>query len=337
MNANSYRRLGRSGAKIAPLALGTDNILNPTPRDEAIRMIHVALGSGINMIDTANSYQQGDSERVIGEALQSWGRREDAFIATKAHYPTGPGPNDRGNSRVHLIQACDDSLRRLNTDYIDLYQLHRPDFDVPMDETLGALADLVHQGKIRYIGSSTSPAWRVMEALMLADHKGLPRFVSEQPPYNLLDRRVENELVPMAIEHGVGLIPWSPLAMGILAGRYSDTIARPDDSRAAQRGGIYAQRVSANAVIAGNRFVHMARDAGHDAAQLAIAWLKDQPAVVAPIIGPKTVAQLEHLLPVVDMHLDAETNAACDQICPPGTAVADFHNSAPWMKMSLGS
>ena len=257
------------------------------------------------------------------------------MIATKVHYPTGLGPNDRGNSRRHIIQACDASLRRLDTDYIDLYQLHRPDFEVPIEETVSALDDLVRAGKVRYVGSSTAPAWKVLEAVMVADRLGRARFVSEQPPYNLLDRRVENDLVPMALDHGVGLLPWSPLAMGILAGRYANDNIRPDGSRAATRGGIYAERVSEAAVVAGNRFVKAALDAGHDPARLAITWLKDQPGVVAPIIGPKTVEQLEHLLPVAHLDLDTETAQLCDEICPPGSAIANFHNSAPWMKMRL--
>jgi 1-deoxyxylulose-5-phosphate synthase len=332
----TYRRLGATGALVAPLALGTDNILNPTPEDESSRMILRALDGGINLIDTSNSYGAGEAERVIGRVLAESGRRDEAIIATKVHYPTGPRPNDRGNSRVHIMRACEDSLRRLHTDHIDLYQLHRPDFDVPIEETLGALTDLVRQGKVRYIGSSTAPAWKVLEGVLVAELKGLASFVTEQPPYNLLDRRVENELVPMALIYGLGLLPWSPLAMGVLAGRYADDNLRPDGSRASLRGGIYADRVSQAAVEAGNRFVAVARAAGLNAAQLAIAWLKDQPAVTAPIIGPRTVEQLEHLLPVLEMSVPTEVLAACDEICPPGSAVANFHNSAPWMKMRIG-
>jgi aryl-alcohol dehydrogenase-like predicted oxidoreductase len=331
------RRLGRAGALVAPLALGTDNILNPTPEDESSRMIVRALDGGINLIDTSNSYQAGESERVIGRVLAESGRRDEAVIATKVHYPTGPGPNDRGNSRLHIMRACEQSLRRLQTDRIDLYQLHRPDFDVPIDETLGALTDLVRQGKVCYIGSSTAPAWKVLEGMLVAELKGLVSFVTEQPPYNLLDRRVENELVPMALKYGLGLLPWSPLAMGVLAGRYADDDIRPEGSRASLRGGIYAERVSQGAVQAGNRFVVLARDAGVDPARLAVAWLMHQPAVVAPLIGPRTVEQLEHLLPVLEMTITAEVSAACDSICPPGSAVANFHNSAPWMKMQIGS
>ena len=331
----SHRHLGRTGLLVSPLALGTDNVLNPTPEDESRDMILTALDLGINLIDTSNSYRAGESERVIGDTLAASGRRDEAVIATKVHYPTGPGPNDRGNSRRHILRACEDSLRRLRTDYIDLYQLHRPDFDTPIEETLGALTDLVRQGKVRYIGSSTAPAWKVLEGIMTADARGLARFATEQPPYNLLDRRVENELVPMALAHGVGLLPWSPLAMGILAGRYGAADARPEGSRAAQRGGIYADRVSDAAVRAGDRFVRLARDAGWDAAQLAIAWLKDRPAVVAPIIGPRTVDQLRHLAPVAEMSVPGDVAEMIDTICPPGSALADFHNSAPWMRMVL--
>jgi 1-deoxyxylulose-5-phosphate synthase len=330
-----YRRLGRSGIKVAPLALGTDNILNPTPEAESARMILRALDAGVNLLDTSNSYMAGESERVIGDTLAAAGRRDEAVIATKVHYPTGPNVNDRGNSRRHIMRACEESLRRLRTDRIDLYQLHRPDFDTPVDETMEALTDLVRQGKVVHIGSSTSPAWRVIECILRSEHRGYATFVTEQPPYNLLDRRVENELVPAVLAYGLGLLPWSPLAMGVLGGRYADNVERPGDSRAALRGGIYAERVSPRAVDVGNRFVHLAREHGHDPARLAITWVKEQPAVVAPLIGPKNVEQLEHLLPVLDMTLTPELSAACDEINPPGSAAANFHNSAPWMKMKL--
>lgn len=320
---------------VSVLALGTDNIANPTSEQESSAMISAALDAGINLIDTSNSYAAGQAERVIGRTLAETSRRSEAFIATKAYFPTGDGPNDRGTSRLHLMRACEDSLRRLQTDYIDLYQLHRHDFATPINETLGALTDLVRQGKVRYIGTSTSPAWRVMEALLTAELSGHERVISEQAPYNLLDRRIENEMVPMASSHGVGVLAWSPLAMGILGGRYADDNTRVDGSRAAVRGGIYAERVSEQAVAAGNRFVRMAREAGHDAAQLAIAWVKDQPGMTAPIIGPKSVAQLTHMLGAADLSLDAELLAACDAINPPGTAIANFHNSAAWMKTKM--
>ena len=330
-----YRTLGRTGVKVAPLCLGTDNFANPTPEAESVAIIERALDAGINLIDTSNSYAQGECERIIGRALAANGRRQQVILATKAHYPTGPGPNDRGNSRLHLMRACEDSLRRLQTDTIDLYQLHRPAFDIPMDETLGALTDLVRQGKVRYIGSSTAPAWKVMEALMVSELKGLVRFVSEQPPYNLLDRRIENELVPMCQAHGLAILPWTPLAMGVLAGRYSDAAAFPADSRASLRGGIYAQRVTARGIEIGKQFVQLANERGMSPAQLAVLWVKDQPGITAPLIGPRTVEQLEHFLPVLEMQLDESIRQACDELVPPGSVVANFHNSAPWMKMRV--
>lgn len=330
-----YRPLGRTGVMVSPLALGTDNLVNPTPRDESIRMIHAAIDAGINLIDTSNSYAAGESERIVGEALQLSGRRDDVIVATKVHYPTGPGPNDRGNSRLHIMRACDESLQRLGVDHIDLYQLHRPDMAIPLDETLGALDDLVRVGKVRYIGSSTAPAWHVVEGVMTSEQRGLARFVCEQSPYNLLDRRVENELLPACQRHGLGVLAWSPLAMGMLAGRYSAADAPPSDSRVAARGGIYAERVSARGVEVGNQFATMARSTGIDPAQLAICFVKDQPGITAPIIGPKNVAQLVGLLPVLEMTMSNELQQMCDEIVAPGSVVASFFNSAPWMRWKV--
>lgn len=330
-----YRSLGRSGLKVSSLALGTDNFTNPTPEADALQMIDRALDAGINLIDTSNSYQAGESERIIGKALQANGRRDDITLATKFHYPVGEGPNDRGNSRRHLIKACEDSLRRLQTDYIDLYQTHRPDFEIPLDETLRGLDDLVRAGKVRYIGSSTAPAWHVMEAIMVSELKGYVRFVSEQSPYNLLDRRIENELVPMCQRHGLGILTWSPLAMGMLAGRYSTADAPPSDSRAVLRGGIYAERVTAVGVEVGNRFAALAREHGLDPAQAAVLWVKDQPGITAPLIGPRTMAQLENLLPLLEMTLPESLRAAADELVAPGSVVASFFNSAPWMKWKI--
>ena len=334
-----YRTLGRSGIKISSLALGTDNFANPTPEIESIEIIDAALDAGINLIDTSNSYAKGEAERIIGRALKQNGKRHDVVLATKAYFPQGPGPNHKGGSRMHLIKACEDSLKRLGTDHIDLYQLHRPDFDVPIEETLGALTDLVRAGKIRYIGSSTAPAWRIMEALMTSELKGYVRFVSEQPPYNLLDRRIENELVPMCQKHDIGILPWSPLAMGILAGRYAGFEKDgkyPAGSRAELRGGIYAERITKEGVIIGNRFVELAHKLGISPLKLAILWVKDQPGVTAPLIGPRTLKQLtDDYLPVAEMSLSDEARAACDAMVPPGSVVANFHNSAPWMKMKV--
>ena len=182
-----YRVLGRTGVKVSPLGLGTGNFADPTPEDESISIINRAIDAGINLIDTSNSYTDGESERFIGRALAKGGRRHEVILATKAFYKVGSGPNDEDLSRLHLIRACEDSLRRLQTDYIDLYQAHRPSPSIPLDETLGALTDLVRQGKVRYIGCSVHPAWKIMEAIMVSELKGYARFVCEQPPYNLLD------------------------------------------------------------------------------------------------------------------------------------------------------
>jgi len=330
-----YKNLGRSGLKVSAFCLGTDNFANPTPEEECARMIDAALDGGLNFIDTSDSYVQGECERIIGRALAKNKRRDEVVLATKVFYPTGEGPNDRGGSRRHILKSCENSLRRLQTDRIDLYQTHRPSFDVPIEETLEALTDLVRQGKVLYIGSTTSPAWRVLEAVLTSEMKGLARFVSEQSPYNLLDRRVENELVPMCRDHGVGILTWGIMGMGVLAGRYPDGTQYPEDSRAALRGGIYAERVTPRGVEIGRSFAEIARGAGLSPAQLAVLWVKDQPGITAPIIGPRTLDQLVHLLPVADMTLSESVRKACDDLVPPGSAAANFHNSAPWMKMKI--
>jgi 1-deoxyxylulose-5-phosphate synthase len=233
------------------------------------------------------------------------------------------------------VKACENSLRRLGIDHIDLYQIHRPSETVPVDETLRALDHLVQRGLVRYVGCSTHPAWRVMEALMVSELKGYVRYVSEQPPYNLLDRRIENELVPLCQAHGLAIFPWSPMAMGVLAGRYESASAPPADSRASLRGGIYAQRVTERGIAVGRDFAELARGCGLSAAQLAVLWVKSQPGITAPLIGPRDVAQLEHLLPMLDATLDDDVRKACDDLVPPGAAVANFHNSARWMKMPV--
>ena len=200
---------------------------------------------------------------------------------------------------------------------------------------MSALNDLVRQGKVRYVGCSTTPAWKVMESIMASELRGYVRIVSEQSPYNLLDRRLENEMVRLCQEYQVAIFPWSPLAMGILAGRYATPIQTPAESRAALRGGIYAERVTARGIEVGNQFVQLAKDHGMSPAQLAVLWVKDQPGITAPLIGPRTMQQLEHFLPVLEMQLGDQVRTACDELVPPGSAVADFHNSAPWMKMQV--
>ena len=327
-----YRVLGRSGVKVAPLGLGTGNFADPTPEDEAERILYRAIDAGINLIDTGNSYSDGESERYIGRALAKGKRRHEVILATKVFYRVGSGPNDEDLSRLHIMRACEDSLRRLQTDHIDLYQMHRPSPSIPAEETLGALTDLVQQGKVRYIGSSVHPSWKIMEAIMVSELKGYARIISEQPPYNLLDRRIENEVVPMCQAYGLGLITWSPLAQGVLAGRYASATSLPADSRGALRGGIYSERITEAGIAVGNQMVRLAEAHGLSPAQLAVLWVKDQPGITAPLIGPRTLDHLERLLPVLDMSLSDELRAACDELAPPGSAVASFFNSAAWMK-----
>ena len=317
---------------VSPLALGTDNFANPTPPDECRAMLDAAVAGGINLIDTSDSYAKGETERIIGGWLKDRGRRDDVLIATKVFYPTGPGPNERGLSRAHIMRACEDSLRRLNSGWIDLYQTHRPDPETALEETLRALDDLVRQGKVRYIGSSTAPAWHVVEALLTSEKRGLASFVSEQSPYNLLDRRIENELLPACQRHGVGVLAWSPLAMGMLAGRYATAEAPPAESRKVLRGGIYGERVTARGVEVGNLFAALARAAGHEPAQLAVVWVRNQPGITAPIVGPRTLAQLEQQLATLDTHLSDSVRADCDELVSPGSVVASFFNTAAWMK-----
>ena len=333
---SKYRSLGRTGLKVSSICLGSDNFANPTSERESSEIINCAIDNGINLIDTANVYANGESEKIIGRALQANGRRDDVILATKVYYPMGnKGANHRGGSRKHIIKACEDSLRRLQTDYIDIYQTHRVCMDTEISETLGALTDLQRQGKIRYCGSTTSPAWKIAESALVAEYQNLIAMVSEQLPYNLLDRRVENEIIPACEWAGLAVFAWSPLAMGILTGRYNNDDPESFKTARYQRGGIYAERITPKAVDTGNRFVQLAKQFDISAAQLAVLWVKDQPNVTAPLIGPRTLEQLKDLLPVMEMSLTEDIRLACDELVPPGSAVANFLNSAPWSKQKL--
>ncbi len=338
-----YRALGRTGAMVSSLCLGTDCFMDPIPEGQCSDVLNRAIDAGINLIDTGDSYADGEGEAVIGRILKKNGKRQSVMIATKCdHGQRRPGltldefvpelgPNQSGPTRINMVRAVERSLKRFQTDYLDLYQIHRWAQDVNIDETLSALTDLVRAGKIRYVGCSTHPAWAVMEAIMTSELKGYVRYVVEQPPYNLLDRRIENELIPMAQKMGMGVITWSPLAMGVLVGVYSKEDVYPPDSRAALRGGFYADRVTAKGIEVANKFVVLAKDAGITPAQLGILWCKDQPGVTAPLIGPETVQHLEDLLPVMEMTLSDELREACDNLVPPGSAIANFHNTCEWM------
>jgi aryl-alcohol dehydrogenase-like predicted oxidoreductase len=333
----NYRLFGRTGVLVSPLCLGTMNFGKPTSVEDSAAIIRRALEAGINFIDTADMYQGGESERIVGQTLKDLGQRQQVFLATKVYNRMGEGPNDGGASRYHILRACEASLRRLQTDYIDLYQMHRPPPPhIPQDETLRALEDLVRSGKVLYIGSSTYPAWMVMEGLSISERFGWVRYVSEQPPYNLLDRRAENELIPLCQKYGLAVLPWSPLAMGILAGRYN----RPDESPTGSRrenwnNPLVNQRITRRGIAVGFQLAQMAAERGLTSSQLALLWTKDQPGVTAPILGPRTLQHLEDALPVLEMSLADEDRPIFDAQVHPGNAVADFHNSNDWMKARI--
>lgn len=342
-----YRLLGRTGVKVSPICLGTDNFGDATPLDVAAKIIIRGVDAGINLIDTGNSYSEGESEKIIGKTLKENKLRHQVLISTKIdHAPRKIGvslddyaiqiaPNSQGNSRLNIIRACELSLIDLQTDYIDILMVHRYYREYHIEETLGALTDLVRQGKVRYVGCSTFPPWVTMKAIMLSEIKNYARFITEESPYNLLDRRIENELIPLVQENGLGLLTWSPLAHGMLVGVYSKEDEYPTGSRAAERGSFYADRISAKGIEVGNKFGKLAKEAGLTPAQLGVLWCKDQPGVTAPLIGTRSVKHLEDLIPVMEMTLEDSLREACNNLVPPGSAVANFHNTAGWMKEQL--
>ena len=311
------------------MCLGVMNFGDPTDAAESARIIDTALDAGIDLIDVADVYAGGESERILGDILTANGRRDDIVLATKVGMPRGRGDAAQWHRKEHIIRSCEQSLTSLRTDHIDLYQLHRPSTLVPQEETLAAFDELVQAGKVRHVGCSTHPAWMVMEALATAERTGLPSYVSEQPPYNLLDRRIENELLPLCRKYGLAVLPWSPLGGGVLAGRYADGI--PDNSRAKRRPQMM-DRVTPRAIEVGGALAGLADERGITITQLALLWVKDQDGVTAPIVGPRTVEQLVDAVAVLELTLDDEARAACDALVHPGNAVADFHNTTGWIK-----
>jgi aryl-alcohol dehydrogenase-like predicted oxidoreductase len=325
------RPFGRTGLRVSSLVLGAMNFGGRTPDDESERMLLAALDAGINLVDTADLYSGGASEELVGRVLARSGRRDSVLVATKCGMPVGPTENDQGGSRRHIIASCERSLRRLNTDRIDLYQLHRPSFATAPDETMSAFDKLMRDGKVVDIGSSTHPAWFLMECLAVSERYGWPRYASEQSPYNLLDRRVENELVPLCQRHGLALIPWSPVGGGILAGRYRRAGQAEPGSRAEILPAL-RDRVTPRALEVADAVHDLAVEIDLTAGQLALLWLRDQPGVTSPIIGPRTPEQLTEYLGVAEASpLEADMLRRLDELVPPGTHVADFHNSSRWM------
>jgi aryl-alcohol dehydrogenase-like predicted oxidoreductase len=300
-----------------------------TQPEDAYAIIDRALDAGINFFDTANVYARGRSEEATGEALKRSGKRNKVVLATKVHGKMGDDPNDEGNSRRHIIEQCEASLRRLQTDYIDLYQIHRPQSDIPVDETLRALDDLVRSGKVRYIGTSTYASWQVVESFWMADKLGLNRFVTEQPPYNLLDRTIERELLPMAQTYGMAILPWSPLGGGVLTGKYQRGQPMPEQSRLSLIGGnpVWSKRYNDHMYDVVEGLEPLVREKGGTMSQLALAWCMQQPGVTSPIIGPRTMEQLEDNLGAVEMTITDEDREAIDKVIPPGQAVAPFYDA----------
>jgi len=341
-----YRYLGRTGIRVSPLCLGCMMFGGKTGLDDSCSIIDHAIDAGINFLDTANVYSTGESERVTGEALKRNGHREHVVLATKCHgnmwregkhaHPDGSetsalharlNPNQWGNSRRQIIQQCEHSLKRLQTDWIDLYQIHRPHPDCAIDETLRALDDLVTSGKVRYIGCSTYAAWQILEAHWTADRLGLSRYVTEQPPYHLLDRRIERELIPMAQTYGMGLIPWSPLAGGFLTGKYQRGHSAPDNARIqtdANRGSMLDNDRAFDVV---ETLEAIAGDKGCTTAQLALAWCMNQPGITSPIIGPRTMDQLKDNLGAIAVDVTDQDRAKLDEVSPPGRAIQPYYEA----------
>ncbi|MFJ8859149.1 aldo/keto reductase [Streptomyces sp. NPDC102451] len=317
-----YRTLGRTGVKVSPLALGTMMFGprgNPDHAD-GIRIIHHALDSGINFVDTADVYSAGEAETIVGKALAG-GRRDDVVLATKFHGSLGDDPNHQGNSRRWIIREVENSLRRLGTDWIDLYQVHRPEPGTDFDETLGALSDLVHQGKIRYIGTSTFEPSAIVEGQWLAERRGSERVVAEQPPYSLLARGIEREVLPVVQRYGLGVLSWSPLAGGWLSGRYRTGAEQPTSSRTARQAARFDISAPENAakLAATEALARLAEEAGLTLVQLALAFVLEHPAVTSAIIGPRTFEQLDSQLGADKVKLSQDVLDRIDEIVPPGT------------------
>ena len=311
-----YRTLGRTGIKVSPYCLGAmmfGGIAN-AEHDDCIRILHKALDSGINFVDTADRYSNGESEEIVGKALK--GRRQNVVLATKVNGPMGDDPNQQGNSRRWIMQAVEASLRRLQTDYIDLYQIHRPSPDTDVEETLSALTDLMREGKVRAIGSSTFPASEIVEAQWVAERRGLARFRTEQPPYSILNRSIEREVLHLCQKYGMGALAWSPLAKGMLTGRYRKGQALPESLRVKA----FPQQMSDERNLdAVERLIPIAEQAGISLTHMAMAFVMAHPGVTSAILGPRTMQQLDDLLAGAEVVLNDEVLDRIDEVVAPGT------------------
>jgi aryl-alcohol dehydrogenase (NADP+) len=324
-----YRTLGKTGIKVSPYCLGAmmfGAVGGNPDHDDSIRIIHKALDAGINFIDTADRYSQGASEEIVGKALK--GRRDNVVLATKVNNPMGDDPNQQGNSRRWLIREVEASLRRLQTDHIDLYLIHRPSPDTDIEETLSALTDLMRAGKLRAIGSSTFPASEIVEAQWVAERRALARFRVEQPPYSILSRGIEREVLPVCQRYGMGVMVWSPLAKGMLTGRYRKGQPLPDSLRVKVLPKQMSDETRLDAV---EQLIVVAEEAGMPLTHLAMAFTVSHPGVTSAILGPRTMEQLDDLLAGAEVVLSDDVLDAIDQIVPPGTDVGipDTANYVP--------
>ena len=322
--SNAIPPLGQTGVKVSPLCLGAMmfGAWGNADHDDSVRIIHRALDAGVNFIDTADVYSRGESEEIVGKALAG-GRRDGVFLATKVHGSMGDDPNHFGNSRRWIVMEVENSLRRLKTDWIDLYQIHRPEADTDIEETLGALTDLVRDGKVRYIGSSTFPPSQIVEAQWAAERRGLERFVCEQPPYSMLIRAVEADVLPTCRRYGMGVIPWSPLAGGWLSGKWRLGAEDLTSRRSAMLPQRYDMSLPGNQrkLEAADALAKLAEEAGMSLIEMALAFVIRHPAVTAAIIGPRTMEHLESQLPAADVELSDELLDRIDEIVPPGSNV----------------
>jgi aryl-alcohol dehydrogenase-like predicted oxidoreductase len=320
-----YRSFGRTGIKVSPYCLGAmmfGGQGNPD-HDECIRMVHKALDTGINFIDTADAYSRGESEEIVGRALK--GRRDNVVIGTKVYHPMGDDPNQRGSSRRWITRAVEGSLRRLQTDYIDLYQLHRPTPDTDIEETLSVLTDLMRAGKVRAIGTSTFPAAEIVEAQWVAERRGLARFRAEQQPYSILNRGIERDVLTVCQRYGMGVSAWSPLAKGVLTGKYRKGQEQPKTLRAKYFPKLVSDEDSLDTV---EKLIPLARSAGLSLTHMALAFVVAHPAIVCVIIGPRTMEQLDDLLAGLEVRLNDAVLDGIDAIVPPGNEIAPLEGSA---------
>ena len=331
-----HRYLGRTGVSVSKLCLGAMMFgdWGNKDQDESVHMIHQALDAGINFIDTADVYSAGESETIVGKALTG-GKRDGVVLATKVHFPAGADANERGNSRRWIVREVENSLRRLQTDWIDLYQIHRPDPHTDIDETLGALSDLVRQGKIRYLGHSTFPASEIVEAQWTAERRSRERFRCEQPPYSMLARAIEHDVLPTCQRYGMGVIPYSPLAGGWLSGRWRKDTGQQTSTRAERLPDRFDLSLPANQrkLDATEQLAQLAEQAGMTLVAMAIAFVIRHPAVTAAIIGPRTIEHLESQLAAADVSLSDDLLDRIDEINPPGVTINHADNG--WTQPAL--